>query len=787
MASNLPGALPQHGTMAYPQGRIMTTNNNGSSTCLISQMAAITNQGGQRSLQTGGLPRRQHDSSAILSRMVTAQGSGASSGTTPFRVASMSEFRRSVHSLNTVHESSIPPRARQARNLTFAAVPDQRPPDTMHAVNPLLMMMEQRMAANAAAATKEHASPTSMAATSSHSATPHLDDRTNAALHASINKWAGISPSDRTHQTPSSIQSSAVSPHVASVPLTPKELSSPSQDNLIRHQVLVNQAHGVDQSSPAAPQVNLLHQTSNSSITQPCTGTDTSDLTRCAVSSTEVNRRRRENHTLHEFRQMLIQERTKEQAYLHHKQFVPGPVSGHEPPISLSEIQQIPFDALNKFKKSSNNLNSIKPSQSSTNMRKRNSHHNFDDSTHSVSSNTPSLTSSASSNKIHRSHSRRSASSATVSSLENLQLSQGLNKISMQNERFSSGQVLNRSSMQNQSFSSGQALNRFTMQNQSFSSGQVLNRSSMQNTSFSSGLNACEHSRSSQLIMTNQSLLSDPKPITQQRLASEGFVNSSSNTLISSLASREISAGNAAALFAMAVQNSRDGQMIPSKEHEGLVSNSPFKVAAEEYPPPANARALSTSAETVIISAVPDSIKYLNVKAGKKPIDIVKEALSSRGAKCGTKPSTEMEEGFFVTLTEMYDQEVVNAIRSNDVESLQKLHAAGTNLQCGNRFGETLIHLACRRSTKRLVSFLLDEAGVSLRVRDDFGRTPLHDACWRAEPDLDLLEMLIDREPELLMLSDKRGHTPLCYSRREHWDLLIPFLQERMEKFRPVE
>jgi ankyrin repeat protein len=146
----------------------------------------------------------------------------------------------------------------------------------------------------------------------------------------------------------------------------------------------------------------------------------------------------------------------------------------------------------------------------------------------------------------------------------------------------------------------------------------------------------------------------------------------------------------------------------------------------------------------------------------------------------------EMEEGFFVTLTEMYDQKVVNAIRSNDVESLRKLHAGGTNLQCGNRFGETLIHLACRRSDKNLVSFLLDEAGVSLRVRDDFGRTPFHDACWRAEPDLDLLDMLLDRVPELLMLSDKRGHTPLSYSRREHWDKLVPFLLDRTDKFRPV-
>ena len=59
------------------------------------------------------------------------------------------------------------------------------------------------------------------------------------------------------------------------------------------------------------------------------------------------------------------------------------------------------------------------------------------------------------------------------------------------------------------------------------------------------------------------------------------------------------------------------------------------------------------------------------------------------------------------------------------------------------------------------MSFLVNDVGVSLRVREDFGRTPVHDAFWRAEPDLDLLCMLLDRAPELLMLTDKRGHTPM--------------------------
>lgn len=189
---------------------------------------------------------------------------------------------------------------------------------------------------------------------------------------------------------------------------------------------------------------------------------------------------------------------------------------------------------------------------------------------------------------------------------------------------------------------------------------------------------------------------------------------------------------------------------------------------------------------TNIISEVPDRIKYQNVSSKSKPMDIVKEALSTRGLDCNTRPSSDMDDGFFVKITEMYGYEVVSAIRSNNVESLRKLHADGTNLQCGNQYGETLMHLACRRSHRELVYFLVKEAGVSLRVRDDFGRTPMHDVCWRATPDLELFDILLDSAPELLMLSDNRGHTPLDYARQEHWDVLVPFLLERTQKFRPA-
>ena len=391
-------------------------------------------------------------------------------------------------------------------------------------------------------------------------------------------------------------------------------------------------------------------------------------------------------------------------------------------PPSQDEIQQISFNALHRYYKRSNT--SLTSSTGDTNSL---------------------LTSSStSSNKIHRSTSSNSAHA----SFENLRLK-------AQTDR----------------------LNNISMRNQSFDAH-----------SSSGGLYSTRKSNT----MANETFSIVPiDPTRHHRNAGHSTMNGrlSSNSLLSTmLTSQRSNAGStadadAAAKFVMAVQKSRDCHLISTKSIEtaAVVSHKPIQVQAEEYAAPAigNRTLLSpTNLETGIISAIPDCIKDTT------PLDIVKKALASRGFNCDTKSSMNMEEGYFVNLTNVYDQEMVNAIRSNDIKCLTRLHTSGINFQCGNRFGETLIHLACRRSNTNLVSYLINDAGVSLRVRDDFGRTPLHDACWRAEANLPLLDMLLEQAPELLMLTDKRGHTPLCYSRREHWDVLIPFLEERIDKFR---
>jgi hypothetical protein len=129
-----------------------------------------------------------------------------------------------------------------------------------------------------------------------------------------------------------------------------------------------------------------------------------------------------------------------------------------------------------------------------------------------------------------------------------------------------------------------------------------------------------------------------------------------------------------------------------------------------------------------------------------------------------------------------YDILVVTACRENDVAKLKALHIdKGMSVSCCNRFGESLLHMACRRGFREMGQFLLDEANVGVRVRDDCGRTPLHDVCWNPQPQLEMAEALIRRDPTLLLISDKRGHTPFQYSRPQHWPAWRQFCFDQRE------
>lgn len=126
-----------------------------------------------------------------------------------------------------------------------------------------------------------------------------------------------------------------------------------------------------------------------------------------------------------------------------------------------------------------------------------------------------------------------------------------------------------------------------------------------------------------------------------------------------------------------------------------------------------------------------------------------------------------------------YSVDVVTATREEDLPKLKTILSQGRSLSCSNRYGESLLHMACRRGFFPVVSFLTQEANCSIRITDDCGRTPLHDALWNKNCQYEIVDLLIRKDPSLLLMCDKHGHTPFQYARREHWELWKRFLWDR--------
>ncbi len=103
-----------------------------------------------------------------------------------------------------------------------------------------------------------------------------------------------------------------------------------------------------------------------------------------------------------------------------------------------------------------------------------------------------------------------------------------------------------------------------------------------------------------------------------------------------------------------------------------------------------------------------------------------------------------------------------------------------------NRFSESIVHLACRRSSLEVVRFILSHGGDPGQV-DDYGRNSMHDACWRPDPDFEVVALLLDLSPELVRCCDSRGATPLQYVHKDHWAFWCDFLHQHRDRFWPCK
>lgn len=123
-----------------------------------------------------------------------------------------------------------------------------------------------------------------------------------------------------------------------------------------------------------------------------------------------------------------------------------------------------------------------------------------------------------------------------------------------------------------------------------------------------------------------------------------------------------------------------------------------------------------------------------------------------------------------------YTIDIVNMVRENQVDDLRSTYygkdkdaATTAKVHCRNAFGESLLHRACRLGHNETTQFLLQDAQVNVRVVDDYGRTPLHDTCWNPTPQLQICEWLLQQDPFLCLVADKRGFSPFDYARSHHW------------------
>jgi hypothetical protein len=167
------------------------------------------------------------------------------------------------------------------------------------------------------------------------------------------------------------------------------------------------------------------------------------------------------------------------------------------------------------------------------------------------------------------------------------------------------------------------------------------------------------------------------------------------------------------------------------------------------------------------------------------PSFYLQQIMASRGYN--TTPISGLQSSYRISPTpwhlSSYDHPLLEAVRQNDSKRLQKLFESGVHMQACNMHCESVLHIAARKSTKEVVEFLL--AHGALCFVDDAGRLPMHDVCWRPTPNFDLVTLLLEHDPAMLLIQDRFGALPLDYVNPRQWGLWCSFLDTIKEKYWP--
>ena len=266
------------------------------------------------------------------------------------------------------------------------------------------------------------------------------------------------------------------------------------------------------------------------------------------------------------------------------------------------------------------------------------------------------------------------------------------------------------------------------------------------------------------------------------------------------------------------VSNASSNELLHKIKHVAETSNNqPLHASSTSYPlmsnmtAPLNRQQIHSSISSPQMSNIP-AMATINSNipnetyTTQSPESLFFSILREAGYRHGPLPlkPTSLCENFFFRPTEYhfkaYNKEIITVVQSQNVQEMRQMLLQSTNkdiysqsmeinrvFDCCNRFGEGILHMACRKGLKNSVEFLLHEAKVTLRCKDDFGRTPMHDAFWSPQPLLDIVRLLVRHDPDLLLISDTRGSSPLAYAPKDQWPIWCEFLRNNRDLILPRE
>jgi hypothetical protein len=161
--------------------------------------------------------------------------------------------------------------------------------------------------------------------------------------------------------------------------------------------------------------------------------------------------------------------------------------------------------------------------------------------------------------------------------------------------------------------------------------------------------------------------------------------------------------------------------------------------------------------------------------------------LAYRGYEYRTYPSSESSLKRLLKQSELksYSKELLTSIGDGDIPALQHMLQNKKHILACNRFGESTLHIACRKSNIDVVQLIFDHEDCPVMI-DDYGRSPLHDAMWAISPNFEVIDILLEYSVEMLYLTDNRGFSPLHYIRKEHILSLCLYFYSRRDRFWPI-